>query len=196
MEALNRTYIGIRLPSEVISQIDQALMLVKRKPGVTDVRWNAPTELLINICSLGELAPETVYRLPSIVGPICSGFPRMRLTIAGLSGTPNLIQPRYVVATLSGDLQTITDLAARLDHAVTPYLPHRDVRPFQPQIILGRLKTETEPGRVALGRALRLLQIPPIGEIYIDAIELLISSASTSGMGYEVIQRLALGGQV
>ncbi len=192
MQSLNRTFLGFRPPQALIDQIQETLLLVRRKPGVSDVRWNAPSELIVTLVPLGELSPGTIARVASVVESVCSASPRMTITVDGFSGLPNMIQPRYLVATLGGDIEWLTSLSARLDSAVGNLIPPRDFRAFQPHITLGRLKTESEPNRVALGRAIKLAAVPPMGTIPVEAIELLVSTASTAGIGYSGVNRFLL----
>lgn len=192
MEAVNRTTLGVRITGELQASIDQALILIKRKPGVTDVRWNAASELLLSCCSLGELSPATIARVSTVAREICAQRPRMQLEVEGFGGLPNLIQPRYVYADISGDVQALAETVAQLDRALQPLVPHRDLKPFHAHILLGRLKTESESNRVGLGRALKLSERPHIGTLHVDAIEVLIATSSTSGIGYTVLDRLLL----
>ncbi len=176
----------------MLASIEQSLMLVKRKPGVTDVRWNAASELIISLVPLGELSPSTVDRVGAVAESVCADSARMMIQVKGFGGIPNLIQPRYLIANLQGDVEALVSLASRLDQAVGTLIPPRDFRAFQPHITLGRLKTESESNRVALGRSIKLLDPPDMGSIQVEAIDLLISTASTSGIGYQVVRRLPL----
>lgn len=90
-------------------------------------------------------------------------------------------------------MQWLERLAEAIDRAVAPYVPARDMRGFRPYIILGRLKTESEPLRVALGRALKMTQSPDMGVIEANAIDLLVSNATEFGIGYGVVERMPLG---
>jgi len=194
MDVVNRTFVGILVPQLVADQMQQGMLLLKRKPGVDNLRWNAPSEYLIQLASLGELGPGTLATLKQVLPPVLAAFPCLRLEVRGFGGSPNLIQPRYVFAELGGDVEWLDQVARAVDRAVEPYVPHRDMRGFRPQIVIGRLKSESEPLRVALGRALKMTQFPEMGVIEANSAELLISNASEFGIGYVVIQRLPLGG--
>ncbi|HVT14449.1 MAG TPA: hypothetical protein VHE55_19460 [Fimbriimonadaceae bacterium] len=193
MDVVNRTFVGILVPQPVAEQIHQGLLPLKRKPGVENVRWSATSEFMIQLASLGELGPETLATLRQILPSITSRFPRMRLEVKGFGGAPNLIQPRFVHAELAGDVQWLDQLAQAIDMGVAPYVPAWDMRGFRPTIPIGRLKTESEPQRVALGRALKMTQIAEMGVIDADSVALLISHADTTGIGYSVVERLPLG---
>jgi 2'-5' RNA ligase len=194
MDAVNRTFVGVRVPGSQFQGINEKLLIIKRKPGVDNIRWNAPSELLLNLCSLGELGGQTILSLKSVLRDVASCTPRLNLEIYGFAGLPNAIQPRYIYAGISGpDAHWLEPLAAQIDQATRPLTPHRDAKPFHAHVLLGRLKTENEQYRVALGRALKLADQPSMGSWQIDNIELLISSASESGIGYTVMELLPLG---
>jgi len=194
MDVLNRTFVGMRLPLAQYQALEEKILLLKRKPGVDNIRWNAHSELLLNLCSLGELSPMTVLSLKPILRQVAASSSPLNLEIKGFGGIPNLIQPRYICAGIEGpDAYRLPMLAEAVDRATRPYTPHRDAKPFQAHIILGRLKTESEQFRVALGRALKLAEQPMIAEWRIENLELLCSQASESGIGYTVMDQVPLG---
>ncbi|MBC8063347.1 MAG: hypothetical protein H7Y17_00830 [Chlorobia bacterium] len=194
MDLLNRTFVGVRLPGAQFEQVNEKLIIIKRKPGVDNIRWNAHSELLLNICSLGELSPTTVLSLKPILRQVAAKFPRLNLEIKGFGGLPNMIQPRYIYAGIDGpDAHFLSSIALEVDQATRPYTPHRDSKEFHAHILLGRLKTENEQFRVSLGRALKLAEQPSMGPWLVDHLELLCSTASTSGIGYTVMDLAQLG---
>jgi 2'-5' RNA ligase len=195
MDAINRTFVGVRVPGPLLSQIDEKLLTIKRKPGVDNIRWNGHSELLLNLVSLGELGVGTLASLKPVLRDVASRFPRLSLEIKGFGGLPNMIQPRYCYAGIDGpDAHWLPQLAQQIDQATRTLTPHRDTKEFHAHILLGRLKTENEQYRVALGRALKLMEQPSMGAWQVDNIELLISSASESGIGYTVVDLIPLGG--
>jgi 2'-5' RNA ligase len=194
MDTLNRTFVGVRLPLAQYQMLEEKVLGIKRKPGMDNIRWNGQSELLLNLCSLGELSPMTVISLKPILRQLGTGSSPLELEIKGFGGIPNLIQPRYIYAGIEGpDAARLPILANQIDLAMKSLTPHRDAKPFKAQIVLGRLKTESEQFRVALGRALKLAEQPFIANWRIEHIELLCSQASTSGIGYTVMDQAPLG---
>lgn len=192
MDAVNRTFVGIPVPREVSDKIQDNLLLLKRKPGI-EVRWNAPSEYLIQLSSLGELSPTTIHMLGQALPPAVASFPRFRLEVIGFGGTPNLIQPRFAHAELKGDVHLLEEISQAIDRAAAPFVPARDMRGFRPHIPIGRLKTESEPLRVALGRALKMTQVPEMGSIDVDSVSLFVSRATDMGTAYDAVASLPLG---
>ncbi len=189
MDTLNRVTIGIRLPEATIQEIEHALLLIKRKPGILDVRWSQPGEWIVPLVPVGEVSVATVAAIKNAVGPFVANVNHFQAAFAGFSGVPNLTQPRYVTLnfdeTYSGALLR---LATAIEQHVSPHIPPKDVKNLQNYITLGRLKTESEQLRVALGRALKIPEQPAISPLPVSCIELLSAYATTNGMSYKVIE--------
>jgi 2'-5' RNA ligase len=180
MDLLNRAFIGIRPSAQTVTLIEQSLLTLKRKPGILDMRWNQPTEYLINLVPLGEVSPATLARVSPIVGQTIANLRAFDLEMSKFAGLPNMIQPRFAVLQLSDP--------GALENATKQLTPPRDSKPFHPSIVMGRIKTESEPLRVALGRALKTPEHPPFGVWHVHQLELLISTSSTMGVGYKVVE--------
>ena len=193
MDAINRTFIGVRVPPELLPVIDAAVLTLKRKPGVLDMRWNQPSEYLLNLVTLGEISIATMSRVGPLVVQVVSDYNAFSLTLEKLSGLPNMIQPRFAVLQFTGEgAETAIRLATQLDAVTKQVTPPREGKPFQANLVVGRIKTESEQLRVALGRALKMPEAPPFGTWDVSQIELLISTSSTSGVGYKVIESFPL----
>ena len=193
MDVINRTFIGVRVPPELLPVIDAALLTLKRKPGILDMRWNQPSEYLLNFVTAGEISVETMSRLVPLVAQVASEFSPFSLTLERFAGLPNMIQPRFAVLQFAGPgADTAVQIATKLDALTKPVTPPREGRPFQPHMVMGRIKTESEQLRVALGRALKMPEAPPFGTWDVTQLEILISTSSTSGVGYKVIETFPL----
>ena len=189
MDMINRVTIGIRLPDSTVQELEQALLLIKRKPGILDVRWSQPGEWIVPLMPVGEVGVATVAAIKDKLAPFVANINHFQANFAGFSGVPNLIQPRYVSLvfdeTYSGALMRI---ATAIEQQVSPLIPPKDIKNLQNYITLGRLKTESEQLRVALGRALKIPEQPTLSPLQVTSIDLLSAFASTSGMSYKVIE--------
>ena len=194
MDAINRAFLGVRVPPELLPVIDAALLTLKRKPGILDMRWNQPSEYVLNMVTLGEISVATMARVVPLVADVAKEFRPFSLTVEKFVGIPNMIQPRFAVLQLSGDgAETAIQLSQRLDQATKPVTPPREGKPFAPNMVMGRIKTESEQLRVALGRALKMPEAPSFGTWDIKQVEVLITTSSTSGVGYKAVEVFQLG---
>lgn len=193
MDVLNRSFIGVRLTPELIGPLENSLLNLKRKPGILNMRWNQPGEYMLNLVTLGELSIQTLARVHTTVAPMIAACGAFELTLEKFTGLPNMIQPRFAVLQFGGPgVEAATSIANHVETACRPIIPPRDAKPFQPHMVLGRIKTESEPLRVALGRALKMTEQPVIANWQINSLELLISHADGGGMGYKLIESMPL----
>ena len=193
MDAINRTFIGVRVPPELLPGIESALLTLKRKPGILDMRWNQPSEYYLNMVSLGEISIVTASCVVPVVSQAVSDHQAFSMTLEKFIGLPNMIQPRFAVLHLTGEgAESAVQLASRLDMVTRSVTPPREGKLFQPNLIMGRIKTESEQMRVALGRALKMPEAPPFGTWDVTRIEILISHSSRSGIGFKVVESFPL----
>jgi 2'-5' RNA ligase len=173
--------------------IERTVLQIKRKPGIIDIRWSNPSEYVINLVPLGEVSPSTLSVVGPAVGRTLANCNQFELELTKLSGTPNMIQPRFAVLQLGGEgAIKLSQIAAALDLVTKPLIPARDGKAFLPNIVLGRLKTESEQMRVALGRALKFPEHPPFGIWQVHQLELLISVGTSVGTDYKAVETFKL----
>lgn len=193
MDAINRTFIGVRVPPELLPVIDAALLHLKRKPGILDMRWNQPSEYFLSLVTLGEISIATMSKVIPLVAQVAEENQAFSLTLDKFVGLPNMIQPRFAILQLTGEgAETCIKVAAQLDSLTRSVTPPREGRPFHPHLVMGRIKTESEQLRVLLGRALKMPEQPSIGTWSIDHLDIAITTSSTSGVGYKAIETFPL----
>ena len=193
MDAINRTFVGVRVPPELLPVIDSALLHLKRKPGILDMRWNQPSEYFLNLVTLGEISVATMARAVPLVAQVANESHAFSLTLDKFVGLPNMIQPRFAILQLTGEgAETCVRVANQLELVTRSVVPPREGKPFHPHLVMGRIKTESEQLRVALGRALKMPDQPAIGTWDITHLDIAITTSSTSGVGYKAIETFAL----
>ena len=50
--------LGMRLPLGPYQALEEKILILKRKPGVDNIRWNAHSELLLNLCVANRQFPS------------------------------------------------------------------------------------------------------------------------------------------
>jgi 2'-5' RNA ligase len=192
MDVVNRAFLGLKLPQNVNTALADVQMTLKRK-AIAEVRWNDPGQFVLTLVSLGEISIDRLAQAPVYAEIGTRGFGPMNLSLDGLTGIPNLVQPRYVSMNFKGDVEPLKRLQASLTRAMLPIIGMPpDGKPFEPHIILGRLKQESEPQRVALGRGIRLMQNATAGNFVMDRLELIRNEAA-DGISYHVVKSFPLG---
>ena len=192
MDVVSRAFLGLKLPAAVNGPLADIQMTLKRK-AMAEMRWNDASQFVLTLVPLGEIMVDRLAQVPTYAEIGCRGFGQMNLSLEGLSGIPNLVQPRYVSMGFTGDVAKLIQLQAALTRAMLPIIGiPPDGKPFVPHIVLGRLRQESEPQRVALGRGIRLMTGATAGSFVMDHIELIRNEAA-EGINYMVTKNFSLG---
>lgn len=173
MSELTRTTLGFRLPDDVREGLASAQMQLRRRAGSESARWTPAHELYLTLCPLGELSAATLARIPHVIGPAIAQFPPLQISVEGLGGSPSPTQPRLLWAGISGDVERLERLHEATERSLAPLGMNREVHKFAPNILLGRLRAESEIARSELGRALRMTQLGVIGSWTATQVDLL-----------------------
>lgn len=193
MDALNRTSLVIRIPSEVQAALVDVQNQIRRRAGADLIRWTPASELVFTLVSLGEISIGQIAQLSSTLGPVIAHYPSFDLSLDGVGGSPNNLQPRFLWAGLVAPGGQLDQLNQALERACAPIVPHHEARNLQAHVPIGRLKQESESNRSALGRAIRMAQIGSIGSFRADQVELARMASTSAGPTLVAIQQFPLG---
>ncbi len=169
------------------------VQLTLKRKVLTDLRWNDPNEFVLSLVSFGETTPDRLAVVPSLVEAAVRGHGPINLKLEGLSGLPNNVQPRYICINISGDVQKLMALQASIQRSLVQLTGPPDGKGFQPHVVLGRIKKESDQERVALGRGMRLLMNTTGGAFTMDSVGL-IRNMAAEGVSYAVMKSIPLVG--
>lgn len=195
MSELTRTFLGFRLPDDVREGLAAAQLQLRRKAGSEAARWTPAHELFLTICPLGELSAATLARIPDAVGPAVATLAPIHLAVEGLGGSPSPTQPRLIWAGISGDMERLDRLHETIERSLTPLALNREDHKLAPNILLGRLRKESEIARSELGRALRVAQVGVLGTWTASEIDMLKSDVGPYGPTIVTMRSFPLAGQ-
>jgi len=193
MDALNRTFIGVRLPLSLLPKVAEIQQVIRYRAGADVVRWIPNQELQLTVMALGELSLPIVEQVQRIAGPMFGLFPQLKLNLEGLVGAPSNLQPRFIGAGITGDVAALTTIHNQLEAKLIPILREYQAKPFQPHVDLGRIKIESEQNRTALGRAIKMAQLGQVASFDVPALELMRTVTSAAGPSLELIKSYPLG---
>lgn len=182
MQELNRTFIGIKLPNEAQQKLGEVQMTVRHKAGSDVVRFVNPAEMQIVLMALGELNMMTFENVKNTLPRVVASVRQFQVTIEGLGGTPSNLQPRFIWAGIGGAADQLIALHNAIERTLMPLVPSYQPVPFKPHVDLGRMKTESEANRTALGRAIRMAQVGLIYTLPVVSVEMFRSTATSQGV--------------
>lgn len=180
----------------VSAQIDRLRPLTK---GVT---WVPSHNLHVTLRFLGDQTEEELAALVPALEEAASGEPTFTLALKGLGAFPGLDRPRTFWVGVSGGLQEVKRLQARVAEA----LGHRGVpieaREWQAHVTIGRVTDEKRgrregvagqrEGVAELRLALMRGATVPFGSMPVTSITLMRSDLYTSGARYTGIASVPL----
>jgi RNA 2',3'-cyclic 3'-phosphodiesterase len=164
------------------------------RSAARDVAWVAPDNLHVTLKFLGAV-PET--RIESVAGALRDAGLAVRsfeARIRGLGAFPSIGRPRVVWAGVTDGASEMTELARRVDIALTALGFVPEERPFSPHVTLGRMRRPE--GNGALTDALERATARDYGRIQVPSAFLMRSQLGPRGARYSELVAVRLGGPV
>lgn len=193
MDALTRAFVGFPIPEALLPMVTDAQMELKRRGGAEHARWSPPTDWIVTLCPLGEVSPAQLDASCAACRDVALRHAPFELALEGVGGSPNATQPRHVWCGVSDAHGLLQALHADLEATLAPMGLPRESRPLQAQVPLGRLKAESEQGRSALGRAVRMAAVQCVGVWTPTSLAVLRTTVGPSGPVHVPVELLPLG---
>jgi RNA 2',3'-cyclic 3'-phosphodiesterase len=188
-----RAFVAVALPPAVLDALSQLLQDWKRRvaPGV--IRWARAPQLHLTLQFLGNVPGAEVSPLSLALTNASAGVRSFELCLERLGGFPDLRVPRVVWIGLGGATDRLGDLQQRILQAVGGFGSHREDRPFQPHLTLGRV---TAPGPEArrVGDLVRETRVAPFCSWSVRDFRLMRSELRPDGARYTELARVPLAG--
>jgi 2'-5' RNA ligase len=138
-------FLAVDPPPDAVAGLDRALAPVRAAAGAP--RWTPPPRWHLTLLFLGAVPAPLLAPLTSAVTPAVAGTAPMSLQLAGAGRFGSRRRPSVYWAGLSGDVEELAALAARLAAGARSVgLPVED-RPFRAHLTVGRWR----PGQPADG---------------------------------------------
>jgi 2'-5' RNA ligase len=111
----------------------------------------------------------------------------------GLGCFPDVKRPRIIWVGLAGDLDVLQRLQSWVSQTSQQYSDHREDRPFQPHLTIGRIQSIKPQEAKALAQGLQDYTIPPGPEWLADHFILVRSFLQPAGASYQTLAEYPLG---
>lgn len=131
---LIRIFICIKLPDDHINAMGRWLADKRSIPGV---KWVAPKTIHITLKFCGEILPEMIEAMATLLNKENLGGP-LELSVSGIGGFPNLRAPHTIWTGICGDVEGLKKLQKKAENCACRSGVERDWRKFSPHITLGR----------------------------------------------------------
>jgi RNA 2',3'-cyclic 3'-phosphodiesterase len=183
-----RLFIALNLPDAERKGIHDAVARLRE----TDypVRWLEPDSYHLTLKFLGNVRPEMIPVLESVVDRVAEATPLFPLTIRGFGAFPTIRRPRVLWVGVD-PVPALRCLKQDLEWALADHGFERETRAFHPHITLGR----ADEGEGAGGfRGLDQLaaELKYKGKVQAATVDLMRSHLSRQGAWYSVLRESPL----
>jgi 2'-5' RNA ligase len=191
-----RAFVAVLLDEQtrrtVAAQIDRLRPLSKA------VAWVPPHNLHVTLRFLGDQTEEQLTDVVPALEEAASGVPTFTLTLKGLGAFPGLDRPRTFWVGVSGGVQDVQRLQARVAEALERRGVPIEARAWQAHVTIGRVSDEKRwrgEGMPELRSAVIRGATAPFGSMPVSSIALMRSDLYTSGARYTGIASVPLSSE-
>jgi 2'-5' RNA ligase len=151
-----RAFIGIDFSDEIKNQIVEAQN--KIKVYAEGGRWTSADNFRMALKFLGDVNPMQLDQVKNILSNICSGKTSFDVAISGLWTFDDKDLVKFLWLGLSGELDQLRTIQAKVDSALLPMGFQPEKRGFAPHVTIGQdiifksdfKQIETELGHIQL----------------------------------------------
>ena len=191
MTAVIRAFIAVEISPVTIDRI--AAAITDLKPKLPGVRWLAPANFHLTIKFLGDIETDQLNAIDNALELVITPFPRCTINAKGLGVFPGLRHPKVVwVGFIANEL---TQLAKRIDTALSPLGFTAEPRGFTPHLTIGRWRqVKQESGN--LKQELARWRDHEFGSTFVDQVILFRSVLKPTGAVYSKLNVIELNDQL
>lgn len=133
-----RLFIAIELPDSIkqgIAKVQDELRAAGAIAG-----WTRPEGIHLTLKFLGEVPEEKASEVMAALTGAVRGSEKLNLEVAGAGAFPNVKVPRVLWIGVTGDIEKLAILQAKVGDAMERLGFEREARTFSPHLTLARVK--------------------------------------------------------
>ncbi len=134
-----RLFAALTLPEALVDRLVSVQRVLDVDWPARSVHWVRREQIHLTLRFYGNVPPEQAPVLTEALRAACADTRPLSLAVAGLGAFPNPRRPRVLWAGVTGDLEPLERLEQRIESATAAFGNHRETRPFQPHLTLGRI---------------------------------------------------------
>jgi 2'-5' RNA ligase len=183
-----RAFIGIGLPPECRRAIAEAVFPLRaRRPAVS---WTPESNLHVTLKFLGQIPPDRVDEIGSLLAETAKGFGPFELAVEAPGGFPTLRAPRVLWIGIREPLELVGKLHENMENALSGAGFPREERRYHPHITVGRVRDRLPPGWGE--EYAKALSGKSFGVVGVGSFQLYESRLSPGGAAYYVLRDVPL----
>ena len=134
-----RTFIAIEISEEIraiLAQIESHL-----KYSGADVKWVASDNIHLTLKFLGEITEEKCEKVKAALDEIAKTTAPFEISLKDIGAFPKIEFPRVIWVGLDKGAKESTELAGRIDEALSKLGFAKETRPFAAHLTIGRARS-------------------------------------------------------
>jgi RNA 2',3'-cyclic 3'-phosphodiesterase len=134
-----RTFIAIEISEEIKNSLAQAQSHLKYAGA--DVKWVEPGNIHLTVKFLGEITEEKCAKVKTALDTVAASAKPFELSIKDIGAFPKIEYPRVIWVGLDKGAKESTELAAKVDDALSKLGFQKESRPFAAHLTIGRVRS-------------------------------------------------------
>lgn len=186
-----RTFIAIKLTSEIISGISRVQEELKRSGA--KVKWVWPENIHLTLKFLGYITSEELERVKVAAREAFKPFRSFGINVSDLGAFPKINYPRVIWLGIAKGKEELKRLTFTLEGRLARIGFAREKREFSSHLTLGRVKSQKGIG--GLIEALINTETSHLGSMKVDKIAIIQSELKPQGPVYTSLEEIDLKGE-
>jgi 2'-5' RNA ligase len=186
-----RSFIAIDLAPATIREAQR--LIARLQTAAEDVTWVHADNMHLTLKFLGEVPSVETPAVCRAVADAVAGFPPFEIRCRGAGAFPDLQRPRTAWLGITDGRESLGELQAAIDDAMSRLGFARERRGFHPHLTLGRVR-QSGPQQRELGRMLAHYDDFDAGISEINEVIVYASFLDRTGPTYRPMGRSTLAG--
>ena len=182
-----RTFIAINIPDDVRAAIGK--FQTELREHRADVKWVRPESIHITLKFLGDVEVARIKEIAQSIQEAMKDVDPFTVSVQGVGTFPNDRRPRVLWVGVKTGADILSDVAARIDGALSGLGFEKEKRRYSAHLTLGRVRSTR--GIEAVIQAMRAVgfETQPFDVAEIDVMK---SVLQRTGAVYSVLERIKL----
>lgn len=182
-----RTFIAIEVSEEIrntLAQIEAHL-----KYAGADVKWVRPDIVHMTVKFLGEIDEKKAGEVKASLDSVARTTKPFELTLKDIGAFPKIANPRVIWVGLGKGASESTELALKVDEALSGIGFQKEERPFSPHLTIGRVRSAPNKAKLAekMASAASSFQLSAVSPHRVSSLILFRSTLTPQGSIYTKI---------
>ena len=189
MERPIRTFIAIKISNSIRERIGEFQSRLRQIRG--NVKWVRPKSIHITLKFLGDVEEGRIEQISQLVEKAADGVGSFTISVGGVGAFPNERHPRVLWIGVDEGSDILSDLASRIDMALSQLGFEKEKRKYSAHLTIGRVRS---PKGIESTIKTMISEGFQQESFEVDEIDVMKSQLHPTGEEYTVLHQIKLKG--